>query len=177
MVKRKIRKLALIPFVLGIFLIVLFCIYQYQTSPVDKTSNADIEVIIPSGTSTVEIATLLHDKGLIRSPNFFKLYLKLNRSNTLKASTYLLKKNMSLEEIVAILTDGTYNANALTITFPEGRGITYYGELLEENTNIKKEDFLAKMQDETYLNSLIEKYWFLTDAILDDNIYYGLEDI
>ena len=31
------------------------------------------------------------------------------------------------------------------------------------------------MKDKTYLTSLIKSYWFLTDAILDSNIYYGLE--
>ena len=31
------------------------------------------------------------------------------------------------------------------------------------------------MHDEVYLQTLISKYWFLTDSILDTNIYYSLE--
>ena len=31
------------------------------------------------------------------------------------------------------------------------------------------------MNDSSYIKSLIEKYWFLTDSILDSNIYYPLE--
>ena len=31
------------------------------------------------------------------------------------------------------------------------------------------------MKDKTYLTSLINSYWFLTDTILNDDIYYGLE--
>ncbi len=38
---------------------------------------------------------------------------------------------------------------------------------LTETTNISEETFLAKMKDKTYLTSLINSYWFLTDAILD----------
>ena len=47
--------------------------------------------------------------------------------------------------------------------------------LLSETTNISEDEFLTKMKDKTYLTSLIKSYWFLTDAILDSNIYYGLE--
>ena len=48
-------------------------------------------------------------------------------------------------------------------------------KLLSETTNISEDEFLTKMKDKTYLASLIKSYWFLTDAILDSNIYYGLE--
>ena len=48
--------------------------------------------------------------------------------------------------------------------------------LLEEKTNIKADDFIAKMKDREYIKTLIEKYWFLEGVPVDnEQIYYPLE--
>ena len=70
---RKARILAIICAILGILLIITFATYQYQVSPVDKSSKADIEVVIENGMSTDEIASLLEEKGLIRNNQYQKL--------------------------------------------------------------------------------------------------------
>lgn len=171
----KSRILALILGFIGIILISCFGYYQYNISPVDSSSKANIEVVIPEGMSTVNIAKTLKDKGLIKSEMFFKIYLRLNNVNSLKASTYLLTKSMSLEEIVAALEKGTANQNVIRLTFKEGETVTDYAEMISENTNITKEEFLNTIKNPTLLNSLIEEYWFLTDDILNSDIYYPLE--
>ena len=74
----KKRVLALVLGVIGLILIGMFVFYQYNTSPIDNSSNADIEVVIPTGMSTDNIAKTLRDKNLIRNEMFFKAYLKLN---------------------------------------------------------------------------------------------------
>ncbi len=172
---RKIHILALILGFLGLVLIGCFVFYQYNTMPVDKSSKANIEVIIPDGMSTDRIAKTLYDKGLIRNPLFFKIYLKLNNSSSLKASTYLMRKNMSLDEIVKMLEEGNSNQNDLIITFKEGNNIRDYAKIIEENTGISSTSFLETVNDQTLLTTFINEYWFLTDDILDDNIYYALE--
>ena len=152
----------------------MFGLYQYQVSPTDKSSNAKVEVVIKQGMSTSQIASLLKKKYLIRDEFFFKVYMKLNRRDSIKASTYYLSKNMSLDSIVSLLEKGTPNTD-ISITFKEGKTIKDYAKVLSETTNISEDEFLTKMKDKTYLTSLIKSYWFLTDAILDSNIYYGLE--
>lgn len=152
----------------------MFGLYQYQVSPTDKSSNAKVEVVIKQGMSTSQIASLLKKKYLIRDEFFFKVYMKLNRRDSIKASTYYLSKNMSLDNIVSLLEKGASNTD-ISITFKEGKTIKDYAKLLSETTNISEDEFLTKMKDKTYLASLIKSYWFLTDAILDSNIYYGLE--
>lgn len=152
----------------------MFGLYQYQVSPTDKSSNAKVEVVIKQGMSTSQIASLLKKKYLIRDEFFFKVYMKLNRRDSIKASTYYLSKNMSLDNIVSLLEKGASNTD-ISITFKEGKTIKDYAKLLSETTNISEDEFLTKMKDKTYLTSLIKSYWFLTDAILDSNIYYGLE--
>lgn len=173
---KKMRLLALILSFLGIILIACFGVYTYNSSPVDKSSKAKIEVVIPSGMSTSNIAKTLKDKGLIRNEFFFKLYLKLNHVSSLKASTYLLTKSMSLKDIVSELYEGKMSKSSLlTLTFKEGKTVSDYATLIEKETNISKEDFLNKINDTEFLGNLINKYWFLTEDILNSDIYYKLE--
>lgn len=168
------RKIAIIFLIIGVLLLGTFGFYQYQVSPTDKSSNAKIEVVIKQGMSTSQIASLLKKKYLIRDEFFFKVYMKLNRRDSIKASTYYLSKNMNLDKIVSLLEKGASNTD-ISITFKEGKTIKDYAKVISESTNISEEAFLTKMKDKTYLTSLIKSYWFLTDAILDSNIYYGLE--
>lgn len=168
------RKIAIIFLIIGVLLLGMFGLYQYQVSPTDKSSNAKVEVVIKQGMSTSQIASLLKKKYLIRDEFFFKVYMKLNRRDSIKASTYYLSKNMNLDNIVSLLEKGASNTD-ISITFKEGKTIKDYAKLLSETTNISEDEFLTKMKDKTYLTSLIKSYWFLTDAILDSNIYYGLE--
>ena len=173
---KKMRLLSLIIGFLGLILIGLFGYYQYNVMPVDNSSDALIEVVIPSGMSTSNIAKTLKDKNLIRSDFFFKVYLKLNNVGNLKAATYNLSKNMSLDEIVNILVGGTIdNSDVINLTFKEGETIKDYATMIEENTNISASDFLTTVNDEAYLTTLINDYWFLTEDILNPDIYYSLE--
>lgn len=172
---KKMRVLALILGFIGVLLIGSFIYYQYNVSPIDKSSKANIEVVIPEGMSTTNIAKTLYDKGLIRDEFFFKVYLKLNNVSSLKASTYILNKGMSLKEIVLELENGNTNDNVIRLTFKEGESVKDYADMISKNTNITSEDFISTINDTTFIKSLINEYWFLTDSILDENIYYPLE--
>lgn len=172
---KKTRILALILGFIGILLIIGFVYYEYNISPVDSSSNANIEVVIPEGMSTDNIAKTLYDKDLIKSELFFKIYLRLNNVGSLKASTYLLTKSMNLEEIVNALEIGSGSKDTVKLTFKEGETISDFALLIASNTNITSEEFISATRDTTLLNSLINDYWFLTDSILNEDIYYPLE--
>ena len=172
---KKMRIVAPLLAFIGLLLIAAFIYYQYNISPVDISSNANIEVVIPEGMSTNNIAKTLKDKDLIKSEFFFKVYLRLNNVNSLKASTYLLTKSMSLDEIVNDLEKGTANEDVIRLTFREGETITDYANLIAESTNITSEEFINTTKDQTLLSTLINDYWFLTDEILNEDIYYPLE--
>ncbi len=172
---KKTRILALILGFFGFLLIISFIYYQYNVSPIDSSSDANIEVIIPEGMSTDNIAITLKDKGLIRSELFFKIYLKINNVASLKASTYLFTKSMSLDEIIDILVKGNINQDVIRLTFKEGETITDYANLIASNTSITSEEFIDATRDLTLLNTLVNDYWFLTDSILNEEIYYPLE--
>ena len=171
------KKYKLIIIILSIILIIFFLVgfyYNYQVAPVSR-DNDKVIVEIKEG-SIYSIGDTLYENELIKSTLIFKVYVKLNGINSLKASTYELNKNMSLEEIISILEKGnSYNPDEVRITFKEGLNIRKIALLVQENTNNSYDDFMNKMSDMTYIDGLISKYWFLTDDIKNSKIYYPLE--
>lgn len=174
--RRRPKPLLIIIVTIATLLILLASLWIYLESPVDSKSDTNIEVIIPAGTSTKGIADVLKEKRLIKSKLFFQIYVKINNKKSLKASTYIMKPNMSLEEITNILEKGnSYNPDVITITFKEGKRITDYAKEIAKYTIHDYDEVLAILSDKQYAATLIQKYWFLTDAILQEGIYYPLE--
>lgn len=174
--RRRAKPLLIIIIILSILVVFatgIVCSYLYFVGPVDNSSKANIEVIIPSGTSTNTIATILKKKRLIKNEFFFKMYIKLNNINSLKASTYVMRQSMSLKEIIAVLEKGS--SPNVRITFKEGVRLSEYAREISENTNYNYEEVISTFKNEEYINKLVDKYWFLTEDILDDDIYYPLE--
>ena len=174
--KRKPKKIVIVFCVLFICILIGIGSFFYMLSPVDRSSKKDIEVVIEPGTSSSKIISLLKEKDLIRNEFVFKAYLYLHKHKSLKATTYKLNKSMSAGEIISILEKGnTYNKDEVRITFKEGKRITDYALLISNKTNHTYEEVISIFKDREYTQTLIEKYWFLTDDILNSQIYYPLE--
>lgn len=172
MTKYKIIICLLLVLLISAFVVGFY--YNYQLSPVSRESEK-VVVEIKEG-SISSIGETLEEAGLIRSNFIFKIYIKLNDITSLKATTYELNKNMKLSEIVEILEKGnSYNPDAINITFKEGLNIRKIAKVVEEETNNSYDDFLALMEDDTYIDELISKYWFLSKDIKNEKIYYPLE--
>lgn len=174
-VKFKPRPLLLVV-LLAVILLILGISWVYLASPVDKNDKKDIEVEITKGISVVKISTILKEEKLIRSKTLFKVYIKLYSNKTLKAGNYMLNRSMSLSEIVEVLEEGSkFDSSTLKLTFKEGQRITDYAKVVADSTNNNYEDVIAIFKDKNYMSELINKYWFLTNNILQDGIYYPLE--
>lgn len=147
--------------------------YKYALSPVSN-SNKVIRVEIPKGSTGSITATILKKNGLIKDVNIFKLYLKTHNVDNINYGQYNLKQNMSVESIVDTITKVAINQD-ISILFKEGENMRSIAKTIASNTNNTKEDVYNLLKDETYIDSLIEKYWFIKDTIKDANIYYPLE--
>ncbi len=172
----KVRKCLLIIVLVMLFLFVTtVSLYSYYIKPVSKNSNSQI-VTIESNTTNRLIAKILKEKGLIKSDNFFLIYLKVNRINSLQAGIYKLNSNNSLKEIVEMLKEGkVYRDDTIKITFKEGINYREFARVIEKNTSNSYQDVMDILNNKEYLNSLIEDYWFINNDILNENIYYALE--
>lgn len=162
-------------FLLMIILVVLVIAwYSFSIRPVSKNIN-EKQILIPMGTSTDELIGVLKENNLIRSKLAFKIYAKMNGATNFQAGTYYLKESMSTKEIAQMLETGiVHDPNQITITYLEGKTFPWLAKKISEITN-NKEDVYELLKNEEYIDSLIEKYWFITEDIKNENIYYSLE--
>lgn len=137
--------------------------------------NEVIDFEVKAGESTSSIISTLKSQNLIRSTFYTKLFMYLSGKTSLKAGDYSLNKNMSAQDIINKLYIGDVIDNSITITFLEGKRFTDYMALIANKFNYNEDDLISTLNDETYLNSLMQKYWFLKSTILDKKIYYPLE--
>ena len=149
--------------------------YKILTMPVSKNIE-EKEVQIPLGSGSSQIAKILKENNLIKSELVFKIYVKINKITNFQAGTYYLKESMDLKEITEMLQTGImHDPNQITITYLEGKPMWYLVSTIADKTNNTEEDVYAVLANEEYIDSLIQKYWFLTDEIKNEDIYYPLE--
>jgi len=170
------RNIALILLILMVSIILIFgAIYNYMIAPVSRKDNLKL-IEIKQGSSAAQIGKILKDNNLIKNELVFKLYLRMNDINKLEAGRYNLNENMNLKTIVQVINKGEGgNPDTLNITFPEGKNIRQIAAIIEKNTNNTANNVLSLLKNEEYIDSLISKYWFLTDEIKNKAIYYSLE--
>ena len=172
--KKKFKIILVLVAILLIGIATLLGTYCYFKSPVSNDKK-EVSIVIENGSTISDIAALLKKEGLIKNENFFKLYVKLKKVSNVYAAKYYFSPSMNLDEIINTLNEGGYNENEISITFKEGINMRGLAKLIKENTSNSEDDVYKKLKDEKYLNSAIEKYWFLTDDIKNSKIYYSLE--
>ena len=135
-------------FVIVFLVIIILLVCGSYKIGISSVSNIDkeISINIPKDSTYFSISNILKENNLIRSETFYKIYIKIFKPNNLKAGIYTLNQNMDVKQIVDTL---------------EG--------------NVISEEILNYWQDDKILDSLINKYWFLTDEIKKEGIRYSLE--
>lgn len=154
--------------------IVVFMWYRTNIQPA-QTNSEKVIIEIEYGAGINRIASLLEEKGVIKNANAFKIYCKINNRTLIKAGKYELDKNMTIDQILSIVEEEKILDETVTITFPEGRNMREVASIIAKNTNNEEDDVYDLLKDEEYIDKLIEKYWFITDSVKDDKIYYSLE--
>ena len=175
--KRKLKVFRLLLLLLGLLLIVLLGIgvwFVIQLKPVSKKSES-VNFTIKEGLSVYAVGNELHKNQLIKSVLAYKILVKIKGINEYKAGIYKLNKNYSTSKIIDTLTKKYKNSGDIRVTFKEGKNFRNFVKIVTENTNITEDEIYAKLKDESYIDSLINKYWFLSTDIKNKDIYYPLE--
>ncbi|OXT07674.1 ABC transporter substrate-binding protein [Thermoanaerobacterium thermosaccharolyticum] len=144
--KRKKGRIAIIIiFVFFVLSSVLY--YESLFKPVDNNSTQK-EIVIPSGSSTVEIAKILRSNNLIRSEWFFIIRARLYDNGVqMKAGKYLLSSNMTTDEIIKKLKDGKSIVDTIKFTIPEGFSVSEIADRLQQMGIVNKNDFINEAQN------------------------------
>ena len=163
--------------IVGIIGVSLF--YNNGLSPV-KASSGDAEkeyirVEIQEGMGISQIAELLESSGVIKNADIMKVYSKLNKVTGLQAGKYDLTPEEDMPTIISHIVNGDVADDSVKITFIEGKNMRYIAKTIAEKTNNTEEDVFTLLENESYIDSLIEKYWFITDEVKQEDIYYPLE--
>ena len=153
-----------------------FFFYSSGIAAADPDDDELVAVSIPDGSSASAIIDILDENGLIKNKIMAKIHIRIGGYDSLQANSYLFRKNMDLTEIMKAITTGDFeylSKNAFTIIV--GATIPQAAESISENMPFTAEELIKKWNDRTYLKKLIEKYWFLSEEILKDEIMYSLE--
>lgn len=134
-----------------------------------------VTIVIENGTSSRGVVDKLYEADLVKNKYCGYIYLKLNKELMLQAGTYELDRGMSFQEIMEKINNGEALENSVDVTFIEGKRLVNYVKVISDNFPYTEDEILAKLSDKVYLQELIDDYWFLTDEILNDNLYYALE--
>ena len=172
---KKFRNIAVILVIICFVVIIASCTY-YNINIGKVSDDTTLKEITIEAGSVDSIANTLKDNDLIKNKTMFKVYVKLTGKTNLKDGVYELSENMGTKTIVNILEKGSkISPGEVQITFREGINIREIARLIEYNTNNSYEAVMALVSDNDYIDSLIDKYWFLTDNIKSNKIYYPLE--
>ena len=114
---------------------------RFAESPAPVAAQT-VQFTIPPGATTNDIGRALQRDGLIRSDLLFRLLVdRRGLDGRLRQGVYLLRQDMSLDEILTLLEAG--QPAEQTVTFPEGFRIEEMADRLDEQTHIAGQDFLG----------------------------------
>ena len=176
MKKKIVSKLIIILVIIVAIGASAFGFYSSGLKPMG-TSDETVVVSVESGDTYYGLIETLEEQGLIKSATIAKIYLKLNSISQLQANDYELNKGMSLQEIIEVVSTGDFNyLLKYKMTVPEGLTLPEVAEIVANQVGTTKDKVLSTWDDEDYVASLCEDYWFLnSDEVLQEDIMHPLE--
>lgn len=159
--------------VIGVFITTFFIFL----TPVSK-SNKVVEFTVKKGEGKETIIANLKDAKLIKSKYATIIYVLVSGNKNFQAGNYEFTRDMSTKDIVKSLNSGDVIKNlkaSSRITLKEGITLKEMLKLISEETNLDYDKSIKDINDKAFLKGLIADYWFLTEDILDEDIYYALE--
>lgn len=145
-----------------IFVACVWFIYNAEINNPLDSSGQEINFVINKGETVSNIAKNLADVEIIRSPLYFKIYLRHQKlQEKLQAGTYVLSSKLNIKEIVDIFINGKIVKNEIPITILEGWTNNDIAEYLAKIEVADKEKFLkvshVGIKDFSFLKGLSKK--------------------
>lgn len=138
--------LKILSLVLGLIVVAAGVSAVYFRTKINKpgaNESQPVQFTVAKGEGTRVIAGNLQGKSLIHNPNVFILYAKYTgAANKIQAGNYVLDRQMSISEIVDVLTAGKVTRSERRVTVIEGWTNRQIGrELVTARQLFSQEDF------------------------------------
>lgn len=143
--------------------------------PVDAAAaGGTVRVEIEPGAGARQIASILAEKGVIRSALIFRIYARRHRlEQKFMAGSYDLKLSMGLPEIAAKIASGDVDLETDWFTVPEGYTVEQIAGRLAEAGLIDRERFLEAAADPAA--NILEQFPILQESAANPRVKYTLE--
>lgn len=169
-----------ISFLLLFFIITGYMGYDYVKSAlgaVDPDSEDLVEVEIPIGSSSTQIARILEENGIIKDARIFRFYIKFKNKLDFQAGQYKLSPKMTLKETIDELQTGKFIEEPIDrVTIPEGKTLEEIAQIFSKKLAFEEEEFIELANDEQFIEKQIDKFpSLLTGEILNKDILNPLE--
>lgn len=169
-----------ISFLLLFFVVGSILTYIYFRSvlgAVDSNSEEEVEIEIPLGSSSSEIASILEENGIIKNRQIFRFYIKFKNEHDFQAGQYTLSPSMTLKETVKELQTGTLMEEPIDrVTIPEGKTLEEIAQLFSKKLSFEADEFIKIANDDEFINELIDEFpTLLSDEVLNKEIINPLE--
>ncbi|HEX9502699.1 MAG TPA: endolytic transglycosylase MltG [Patescibacteria group bacterium] len=137
--KRGFRKsILLIAVLLALSVLVMGIYYYTKVNRAATDESHEIKFTVTKGLSTREIAAQLARRKIINNKTIFIIYSKLHDGgNKIQAGEYVLNSNMTVAEIVRVLTAGKAAVSGQSVTIVEGLTSKQIGNYLADKGIIK----------------------------------------
>lgn len=153
-----------------------FLFYLNGIEAAEPGNTEEVMVEIPSGSGASYIVDLLDENGLVKNRTCAKINAKVGGYDSLQANTYIFNKNMTFPEIMNVINTGDFQyVSKISVKVADGARLEQVAESISSQLDYTPKEIMNKWCDTDYLHQLIDKYWFLTDDILDDKVIYPLE--
>ncbi len=132
-------------------------------------SDKEIEVIIPKGATTEQIADILEKEGAIEYPFLFRVFSKINKADGLyQYGTYYVKSSGGYEGIIDTLQQVGSFAKQVEVRIPQGTNIDKLMKLFAKKGICTESEFKQAMDKDYYLYDFVQE-------IPNETVYYLLE--
>ena len=132
-------------------------------APVDASDDHETVFVVSSGNSLTRVANNLEEAGLIHNRTVFKYYADfLGYGQKIQAGEYKVKRSMSMQEIMELLTTGDGNPITRNITVIPGWTVQDIAKYLKEQGAVEDEEaFLSLCRTGEQFSA----YYYVADVL------------
>ena len=158
---------AVLVLVTGICMTVWNKLYGEFAAPADTADASEVAFEITSGQSLNRVAANLEEAGLIRNKTIFKYYCDFaGMGQKIQVGSYMLRKNMTINEIAEQLTAGDGNPMVRNITLIPGETVEEFAAKLVKNGALEKADTFLEL---CRTGEAFKDYYYIADVLGSGN--------